>query len=68
MRLAGRASGRNVVEWPSGRTEMRKGDGHIEVRAPEGAEVMTASLPAGVRPTAAMALASSPRMSRLQAR
>jgi autotransporter translocation and assembly factor TamB len=45
LRFAGQASGRNVVEWPSGKPEMRKGDGHVEVRAPEGAQLMTGSLP-----------------------
>ena len=45
LRLAGRASGRNLLEWPSGRFAERRGDGAIEAAAPPGVELMTREMP-----------------------
>lgn len=44
VRLAGRWSGRNLLEWPLGRFRQRSGDGHLEVVPPAGIEVL-----AGIR-------------------
>ena len=46
IRLAGRASGRNLLEWPMGRFRERRGDGALQVTPPNGERVMTASLDA----------------------
>lgn len=48
LRLAGRASGRNRLEWPLGRfsAELR-GEGEVEVRAPDGARIQGRELTAG---------------------
>ena len=40
VRLAGRWSGRNLLQWPLGRFRERSGDGYSEVRPPAGAEVL----------------------------
>ena len=40
VRLAGRWSGRNLLEWPLGRFRERSGDGYSEVVPPAGAEVL----------------------------
>lgn len=41
LRLAGRASGRNLLEWPLGKFRDRKGDGEITAAAPEGVSLQT---------------------------
>lgn len=46
LRFAGRASGRNLLEWPMGRFKERHGDGTVTVTPPAGAEIMPASLDA----------------------
>ena len=40
LRLAGRWSGRNLLEWPLGRFRERSGDGYSEVIPPAGVEVL----------------------------
>ena len=40
-RFAGRASGRNVLEWPLGHFGQHRGDGAMVVSAPAGADLMT---------------------------
>jgi hypothetical protein len=44
LRLAGRASGRNEMTWPSGRFAQRRGAGRIEAVAPAGAAVQGRAL------------------------
>lgn len=39
LRLAGRASGRNILEWPLGRFSEHRGEGQITVRAPVDAQL-----------------------------
>lgn len=46
LRLAGRASGRNLLEWPLGRYSEHRGDGVIRVEAPEGASTLGRELSA----------------------
>ncbi len=46
LRLAGAASGRNLLEWPLGQFGERAGEGHVMVTAPAGAEPMGSSLDA----------------------
>lgn len=46
MRFDGRATGRNLLEWPMGRFGERTGDGEIVVVPPPGADIMSASLDA----------------------
>jgi hypothetical protein len=41
LRLAGRASGRNAMEWPSGNFSARHGEGEIRVTPPSGVTLMT---------------------------
>lgn len=41
LRLAGRASGRNLLEWPSGDFAARHGQGEIRVAPPAGVTLMT---------------------------
>ena len=41
VRLAGRWSGRNLLDWPLGRFRDRRGDGVSEVRAPAGVQVLS---------------------------
>lgn len=45
LRLAGRASGRNLLEWPSGRWVDRRGGGDVRVAPPAGVELMTRRMP-----------------------
>ena len=45
IRLAGRASGRNLLEWPSGRWADRRGEGDVRLTAPDGVALMTRELP-----------------------
>ena len=46
LRFAGRATGRNVLEWPMGRFREHRGDGEFAVDAPPGVVPMSASLEA----------------------
>ena len=41
VRLAGRWSGRNLLDWPLGRFRERRGDGYSEVIPPAGAHVLS---------------------------
>ena len=45
LRLAGRATGRNVLEWPTGRFADVRGQGEMLVDPPEGAILMTRDIP-----------------------
>jgi hypothetical protein len=58
LRLAGRASGRNHLEWPRGRFADRNGKGEIAVKPPAGAELQTREIP--VARIAAQAAAGEP--------
>jgi len=44
MRLAGRASGQNLLEWPLGRFSQRHGEGRAAVAAPSGVELFAGDL------------------------
>jgi translocation and assembly module TamB len=46
LRFAGRASGRNLLEWPMGRFSEHRGDGEAVITPPEGTTLMPASLDA----------------------
>ena len=46
IRLAGRASGRNLLEWPSGRFAERRGEGEVRVDGPPGVDLMTRQIAA----------------------
>jgi TamB, inner membrane protein subunit of TAM complex len=48
LRLSGRATGRNRLEWPIGKWALKQGQGELTVHAPDGATVMTRELPATV--------------------
>jgi translocation and assembly module TamB len=45
MRLAGKASGRNHLEWPRGRWAAKSGEGELQVTPPAGAELQTRQMP-----------------------
>jgi hypothetical protein len=45
LRLAGRMSGRSLLEWPSGRWLERRGNGELRLDAPDGVEVQTRQMP-----------------------
>jgi hypothetical protein len=45
IRLAGRLSGRNVLEWPIRRFSEHTGDGELHITPPEGIELMTRRMP-----------------------
>ena len=45
LRLAGRATGRNVLEWPTGRFRDVRGQGEMRVDPPEGVRLMTRDIP-----------------------
>jgi hypothetical protein len=45
LRLAGRASGRNHLEWPRGSFKDRAGDGELTVTPPDGSELQTRDIP-----------------------
>jgi hypothetical protein len=46
LRLAGRASGRNRLEWPLGKWALKTGQGEVTVAAPPDTRPMTRELPA----------------------
>lgn len=46
VRFAGRATGRNLLEWPMGRFSDHRGDGEMVITPPDGSAMMTASLDA----------------------
>jgi hypothetical protein len=45
LRLAGRASGRNLLIWPSGRFADRRGEGVVSVAPPAGTRLLTRQIP-----------------------
>ena len=45
LRLAGQASGRTRLEWPTGKWDQLRGAGEIDVQAPPGVRPMTRELP-----------------------
>jgi hypothetical protein len=45
IRLEGRLSGENRMQWPRGRFSGRTGDGELRVRAPDGVTLMTRRMP-----------------------
>ena len=45
LRLSGRASGRNRLEWPLGKWSLKRGEGEVVVQAPAGVRPMTRELP-----------------------
>jgi len=45
LRLAGRATGRNLLIWPSGRFAEHRGEGTVRVEPPAGATVLTRRIP-----------------------
>jgi TamB, inner membrane protein subunit of TAM complex len=45
IRLTGRATGRNLLEWPLGKYSQHRGDGEMRVDAPAGAEMMSSRMP-----------------------
>jgi hypothetical protein len=47
IRLAGSMSGRNLLEWPSGRFSARSGHGDIQVTPPPGVGLMSREMPLG---------------------
>ena len=46
IRLAGRASGRNLLQWPLGDYAEHTGEGEIAIAPPPGVETITRELPA----------------------
>ena len=47
LRIAGRATGRNLVDWPNGKWAQRVGDGEVSITPPVGVNVLGPRLPAG---------------------
>ena len=47
IRLAGRMSGHNLLEWPLRRFSSRRGKGELHLTPPEGATLMTREMPIG---------------------
>jgi hypothetical protein len=45
LRLAGRMSGRNLVQWPSGGWRQRRGSGELTIAGPDGVELQTRRMP-----------------------
>jgi translocation-and-assembly-module (TAM) inner membrane subunit TamB-like protein len=45
IRLAGRTSGHNLLEWPLGKYSLHRGNGEFHVDAPSGTELMGARMP-----------------------
>lgn len=52
LRLAGRATGHNRLEWPTGRFVEREGDGHVAVVPPPGVDVLGPRVPDGAKAAA----------------
>ncbi len=48
LRLSGRATGRNHLEWPLGKWALKQGQGELTVGAPDGTTQMTRELPADI--------------------
>jgi hypothetical protein len=46
LRLAGRATGQNSLEWPLGKWSQKRGGGTVEIAAPGGVQTMTRAIPA----------------------
>ena len=47
LRVSGRATGRNRLEWPMGRFAEREGEGEVSVAPPPGVDLLGPRLPAG---------------------
>ncbi len=45
IRLAGRATGRNLLEWPLGKYALHRGNGEFHVDPPSGTELMSLRMP-----------------------
>jgi translocation-and-assembly-module (TAM) inner membrane subunit TamB-like protein len=45
IRLEGRGTGRNLLEWPLGKYSQHRGDGELHVDAPPGTELMGSRMP-----------------------
>lgn len=52
LRVSGRATGHNRLEWPMGQFARREGDGHVVVTPPAGVAVIGPRLPQGAREAA----------------
>jgi hypothetical protein len=48
LRLSGRATGRNYLEWPLGKWALKEGRGDVTIAPPDGVRAMTRDLPATV--------------------
>jgi hypothetical protein len=48
LRLSGRATGRNYLEWPLGKWGLKEGRGDVTIAPPDGVRPMTRDLPASV--------------------
>ena len=46
LRLAGRATGRNSLQWALGKWSQKRGGGTVEISAPAGVQTMTRAIPA----------------------
>ena len=45
LRLTGRATGKNSLEWPTGKWALKRGGGVIDIAAAAGSEMMTRAMP-----------------------
>ena len=45
IRLAGLATGRNLLVWPNGHYGEHRGDGELSIRQPSGTTLMTRRMP-----------------------
>ena len=45
LRLAGRATGKNALEWPLGRWALKRGEGVVSISSPPGVQTMTREMP-----------------------
>ena len=48
IRLAGRATGRHLVEWPLGDSSKQRGEGQVSVEPPDGVQVLGRDIPTAV--------------------
>jgi hypothetical protein len=46
LRLSGRATGRNSLQWPLGKWSQKRGGGTVEISAPAAVQTMTRAIPA----------------------
>ena len=49
IRVAGRATGRNLLEWPLGHYAEHRGEGRVTVEPPDGVQVLRRGIPAAVQ-------------------